>query len=499
MMTSTAQASDSTPPSHRRSLGGLAITCALTAGLLLSGCQKVPEGSIGGRDVDYAIEVLSQAPAHGFATDAFGQQRLAALSGSDKPADRAARSRELHAALVAYARAQHGLSIPKAAFPSDWGLKPAAYDAEGSLRQAVKERRFRAWLDGQPPSSTAYKTLQQAYVSYLEIHAAGGWPTVPEGPILRTGGRGAGVEALRRRLAFEDPALGKAAADAPVDADLTAAVGRFQLAHGLQPSGAVDAATLKELNVPAIARAAQIRANLERLRWLPREEPATRVDVNTAAATFSYFVDGKPVLHMLAASGKPGDETPMLASNIDGIVLNPPWNVPQGIAQEELYPKEAANPGYFAANGYAVQDGRLVQEPSADSALGLVKFEFDNPYSVYLHDTPSKAAFARSRRAVSHGCVRLAQALTFAKLLLARETGWSAARVDQVLASGETTQVKLSHAVPVRLLYLTAYPEGGRIAFRPDVYGWDAELLRKLDRPPRSGTIAGQEAEAAAG
>jgi murein L,D-transpeptidase YcbB/YkuD len=227
-----------------------------------------------------------------------------------------------------------------------------------------------------------------------------------------------------------------------------------------------------------ITRAAQIRANLERLRWLPREEPPTRVDVNTAAQTFVYYENGQPAVTMLAAAGKPGDETPMLASKIDHIVLNPPWNVPEGIAQEELYPKGEA---YLAANNFIQVDGRLVQQPGPDSALGLVKFDFDNPYAVYLHDTPAKAAFNQAQRAVSHGCVRLQHAVPFAKLLLSRQPGWSEARVDQVLATGQTTTVKLENSVPVRLLYLTAFPDAGRTAFRADIYGWDGELLRLLD------------------
>jgi murein L,D-transpeptidase YcbB/YkuD len=247
----------------------------------------------------------------------------------------------------------------------------------------------------------------------------------------------------------------------------------------------VDADLRAALNVPVEARLAQIRANLERLRWLPAVDPPTRVDVNTAAATFDYFEDGRPALHMLAAAGRPGDETPILASAVDAIVLNPPWNVPDGIAQDELYPKEQAQPGYFAAHGFKVtQDGgasRLVQEPGPDSALGLVKFEFKNPYSVYMHDTPAKAAFGRTDRAVSHGCVRLQAAVEFAKRLLANESGWPPERVDEVIASRETTHIPLKHKIPVRLVYLTAFPEGAAISFRDDIYGWDPLLLTALD------------------
>jgi murein L,D-transpeptidase YcbB/YkuD len=201
----------------------------------------------------------------------------------------------------------------------------------------------------------------------------------------------------------------------------------------------------------------------------------------------SFFADGKLATHMLAAAGRPGgDETPILASAVNEIVLNPPWNVPQEIADQELRPKGEA---YLQREGFVTKDGpdgpRLVQQPGPDAALGLVKFSFDNPYAVYLHDTPAKAAFARSQRAVSHGCVRLAQAVSFARMLLSNEPGWSPERFDQVLASGETTHVKLTRTVPVRLLYQTAFPEGDRIAFRPDIYGWDAKVLELLDTAPK--------------
>jgi murein L,D-transpeptidase YcbB/YkuD len=262
--------------------------------------------------------------------------------------------------------------------------------------------------------------------------------------------------------------------------ELAAALQRFQAAHGLPATGQLDPATLEQLNVPAAGRAAQIRASLERLRWLPRPVAPTRIDVNIPAAVMDYYLDGKLVTHMLAASGKPGDETPMLASTVDEIVLNPPWNVPEGIARDEILPKGEA---YLRAKGFVVKDGRLVQQPGPDAALGLVKFDFANPYSVYLHDTPAKAAFSQTQRTVSHGCVRLAQAVAFAKILLAQEPGWSPQRVDDVLASGETTHIRLSRHTPVRLMYLTAFTQGDHVAFRPDVYGWDAELLRRLDRP----------------
>ena len=463
---------------HASLAGKLVLVCALFLGLSLAACQReTPPGAIAGDDVEMALETLAAAPTHGFAPGAFGEQRIKQLSDSKSKADLKTRDQLLRAALVAYARAQHGLSIPKSDFPHAWGLRPAEYDAEATLTKAVADGKFREWLDSQAPETPTYQAMQRIYVTYLNVSAKGGWPEIPKGPALKAGATGPRVQALRQRLAFEDPAVSDVALDAPFDAALAEAVKRYQVANGITPTGVVDPVTLKELNVPVITRAAQIRANLERLRWLPREEPSTRVDVNTAAATMVYYRDGQPAMTMRSASGKPGDETPMLASKIDVIVLNPPWNVPEGIAQEELYPKGEA---YLAANNFTQVDGRLVQQPGPESALGLVKFDFKNPYAVYLHDTPAKAAFEKDRRAVSHGCVRLQHALAFARTLLA-DNGWSEARLNEALATGETRHVKLDKPVPVRLLYLTAFPDNGRIAFRQDTYGWDGDLLRLLD------------------
>ena len=471
---------DDRRPSRTRSrpwrFAGLAA--AVLAALSLAACQRADR--LTGRDAELALDALRAAPEHGFAADRFPAQRIEQLVNSSNGRERAEGERQLRAAVVDYARAQHGQTIAPSAFPRDWGLRPAAYDADASLTEALKTGELKAWLSGQPPALPAYQALQEAYVAYLKIDAAGGWPAVTATPLV-PGLQGLPVAALRRRLAFEDRAV-ETNPDAPVDASLIAALQRFQAAHGLVASGELDAATLEQLNVPAAGRAAQIRASLERLRWLARQEPATRIDVNIAAAEMDYYVDGQLATRMLAVSGRPGDETPMLASAIDSIVLNPPWTVPEEIAREEILPKGRA---YLRRRGFSMRDGRLVQRPGPDAALGLVKFDFDNPYAVYLHDTPAKAAFASTQRAVSHGCVRLAQAVELARTLLSSQPGWSAARVDQTLAAGETTRIALDRPVPVRLIYLTAFPEGGRIAFRPDIYGWDAQLLRMLDATPK--------------
>ena len=123
----------------------------------------------------------------------------------------------------------------------------------------------------------------------------------------------------------------------------------------------------------------------------------------------------------------------------------------------------------------------LVQQPGPDNALGQVKFLFPNSYSVYLHDTPSRAAFNQAQRSVSHGCVRLERAIDLAKLLLGREGTWTPEKIDETLSGDETVNVSLKQPIPVRIFYWTAFVEGDQVSFRDDIYGWDEETLRDLD------------------
>jgi murein L,D-transpeptidase YcbB/YkuD len=429
-------------------------------------------------DASRALETLDSAPDHGFPAGRFPAAKIKRLLESGAAADRAEGERQLRAAVLDYARAQHGLTIPQGALPRAWRQRPTNFDAEAELNAALRSGSLRAWLDELPPQTPTYRALQAAYVEAKAKGAESRRPSVEVAP-LDPGEQDARTEALRKRLTRDDPRLADVAADTPVDEDLIAALKAYQADHQLEPTGILDAATAQRLNTPMMSLAAKLRANMERLRWLPRPEPERRIDVNIAAAELDYVRDGEVSTHMLAVSGRPSDETPLVSSQIESIVLNPPWYVPPRIARREIVPKGAA---YMRARHFVWRDGRLIQRPGRNAALGLVKFDFANPFGVYLHDTPSKATFRQTQRAASHGCVRLEQAVALARTLVAEEPGASAGRVDRILQSGKTTRLRLTRPIPVRLIYLTAAPKGGTIAYLPDVYGWDARLVALLDR-----------------
>ncbi|WP_294093258.1 L,D-transpeptidase family protein [Sphingomonas sp.] len=387
-------------------------------------------------------------------------------------------------AALDYARAVHSGRLATEDFQQDWGLRPAAYDPLPGFADAVNRDRLDKWLRALPPPYSGYDALQAGLANYRKIEAAGGWAKQVVGPDLAMGASGARVAALRTRLAVEDSQL--SAGGDKFDAALKEAVIRAQRRYGLNPTGVVSSGTLAALNVPAGDRVRQIMANMERWRWLPAELPAKRIQVNIAAAVLTVFEGDAPIASMKAVTGRPGNETPMLQSRIHSIVLNPPWNVPAGIAQKELWPKgEAA----LKAQGYKIigtgANRRLQQQPGPRSALGRYKFDFDNPYAVYLHDTPAQAGFARFVRQDSHGCVRLEKPGPLAQLLLRNDPQWQPDAINAELSTGKTLRVQLQpqDQVAVYLLYWTAFANSnGTMNFRADPYGWDKTLAAKVEK-----------------
>jgi len=428
---------------------------------------------------------LAQADSHGFEPGAFIQPGLDGQLASRDPAVRRVGQTLLIAQTLRYAQAVHAGRLPSSAFIHEWGLKPDSYDPGPGFTQAVAQDQLAAWLNSLPPPYTGYDALRRGLTTYRAIAARGGWARLDGEPDLKPGSTGARVAALRARLAAEDQTVSPTG-PAVYDQALAAGVARAQKRFGLEPTGAIDKSTMAALNVSVDERIGQIIANMERWRWLPAVLPADRIQVNIAAAVLTVFHDDTPVLSMRAATGRPGDETPMLQSTIKSIVLNPPWNVPADIAKKELFPKERAHPGYFARNDFIVihtDDGgtRLQQKAGPKAALGHVKFDFANPYGVYLHDTPNHGAFGRYGRLVSHGCVRLEKPVVLVNAVMQGSSQWTPDVVDQTIAGGDTVRAQLPKPISVFLLYWTAYvgPDG-QVNFRGDPYNWDHLLMQRL-------------------
>ena len=226
----------------------------------------------------------------------------------------------------------------------------------------------------------------------------------------------------------------------------------------------------------ATNRLRQIEVNLERQRWLPRRLPAERVWVNAADARLVLYRADRSVFStrvIIGQDGKP-NQSPEFRVTIDAVLFNPPWNIPESIATEEILPKISHDPNYLSRHNMVMKpNGGLQQLPGPGAALGQIKFEMENRFDVYLHDTPSKNLFSRDNRRISHGCIRVQNPRELAALLMQQ----SIDTIGRAIAMGSTTRSNLPAPVSVFVVYQTAFIDiDGALQFRPDVYNRDAEI-----------------------
>jgi len=387
----------------------------------------------------------------------------------------------LASSILSYAVTELGLRISPQSVDRFWAISPPPHDVRAEFEAARKAGRLPDWIAALRSPHPEYRALASEICRYKTIVDGGGWQALPAGPVLAEGASGPAVAALRRRLGvegYQSAAIGQASDR--FDGALVAQVKLFQKRHDLEEDGRVGPATRAALDVSAEDRLTQLEANLERWRWLPRALPATRVEVDVGAATATLFVGGRPDLEMRAIVGDPDHRTPMFASRLEAVIFNPAWNVPASIARNELFPREAREPGYLVRNDFVHTPNGLQQRPGPKNALGQLKFDLPSPFGVYLHDTPGKASFARPIRTLSHGCMRLEKPRDLAARLLAAQ-GWDAARIEAAIASGETRRVEFAAATPLFVVYRTAsVGADGWAILRRDPYGWDRKLALAL-------------------
>lgn len=392
----------------------------------------------------------------------------------------------LMARLVTHARTALGLRLTPQSVDRLWAMAPPPRDVLVEIDGARDRDDLDGWIARLEPDRAGYRALRAARGRYQAVADQGGWIRLTPSPaVLGPGDTGPAVGALRRRLAQEGH--GTTPADGAAErygADLEVAVMAFQSFHDLEPDGRLGPRTRLALEVPVSTRLAQIDANLERWRWLPRAAPPERIELNVARQDAVLYRGDAIVLSMRVIAGRPSSKTPMFISGLDAVVLNPSWHVPASIARGELEPLERRAPGTLARRGFVREGGGLRQKPGPGNALGQLKFEMPSPFGVYLHDTPSRSLFERADRLLSHGCMRLAKPKDLAVLLLGAQ-GWTPARLDAAIAARATRRIPLQQPVPLYVLYFTVEAdEAGGVRFGADPYGWDAKLTRALASAP---------------
>jgi murein L,D-transpeptidase YcbB/YkuD len=400
-------------------------------------------------------------------------------------------------AVLAYARQAQAGRFSAQRISNDIESAQALPDAADVLRRLANASNTAAALQSYNPPQAGYKALKAKLAELRTNPTKVETAIIPAGPMLKPGARDPRVPLLRKRL-------GLAGADSNLtyDAHLVAAVKKFQAENGARPSGVIGKFTLEKLNgVPHGNPIDIVIANMERWRWLPRDLGHSYVMVDIPDYSLKVVHNGKEVWETRVVVGKPATPTPLFSAQIDNILLNPTWHVPESIIYNEYLPALQRDPRILERMGLVLErgpDGKPVvrQPPGEENALGRMKFNFPNRFQVYLHDTPQKNLFKLSKRAFSHGCMRVEEPAKFGEVLLALSSPqehYSEERLKQAWG-GPEQWLRLRPKIPVHLTYLTAYVnDQGKLVIRDDIYGFDKKMTAMLKGDER--TLAALEAK----
>lgn len=388
--------------------------------------------------------------------------------------------------------------LPQARFEPVWHASEVPQDRQAAILALAGPglQDIPGAFERARPQSEMYQNLRRVYARQRQ-QPLEQWQPLASGPLLRPGMQDSRVSELAKRLVSEgylshQPPI----IDNTYNNELVAAVKSFQLDHSLQPDGVIGAGTLKELNVTAAERREQLRINLERFRWMAQDFEPTSLLVNVPAAQLTVYQGGVPVWQTRTQVGRAERQTPLLKSRVNRLTLNPTWTIPPTIFREDKLPQIRRDPSFLSrqdlqivdSNGQplAAQDvdwdrpGNILLRQGAGprNPLGRIAIRFPNPFSVYLHDTPSQALFSKGPRAFSSGCVRVESVFQLRDLLV---TPAEKARTEELLATGLTHEFRLSNPMPILMTYWTAQADkDGKVTYAPDIYGHDPVLIAAL-------------------
>ena len=383
---------------------------------------------------------------------------------------------------------------------------PIPTDAADLLKVGLRTTDFRAWLEALAPQNRNYQSLKE-YLEHYRNLAGIKWPRLNTDKKLEIGSADPTVRQIRTRLKIlgDFPAGGDETNDT-FDEALLAAVQRFQLRNGLASDGVVGPETYAALNVSPADITQKIIINLERLRQLPKKPGSRYVIVNIPGFELRAISDGTEKLRIPVIVGQQKRRTPVLNDKITGITFRPTWTVPVKVAREDLLPKIKADVNYLAALDFRVlaswKEGapeldphtvnwrtvlperlpyKFTQKSGPSNALGLIRFTLTNPFDIYLHDTPNKNLFAKAGRALSSGCVRVADVVALADFVMEPLPKWTATSIQEAMNANERQVVKLPVPIPIYITYFTAaVNDAGQLNLWKDIYGRDADLIRIL-------------------
>lgn len=333
-----------------------------------------------------------------------------------------------------------------------------------------------------------YKLLKGQLQKYMDLNKRGTLPAIPAAAsALKKGKSSPNVPLVKQYLQLTGDLPGNDTSRLFNDT-LAAAITRIQQRLGMKGTGLLNRELITEMNVPLRDRIEQILINMDRMRWMPTQPNGTLIIINIPEFILHLFENGKKEFDMNVVVGKDGHSTTQFTGTINQIVFAPYWNIPPRIVTNEILPAIEKNKHYLEENEMEDQGDKdgdgipdIRQLPGDKNALGKVKFLFPNSFDIYLHDTPAKSLFNQTKRAFSHGCIRLADAYKMAEYLLRNNPDWDATKISAAMNGKEQKVVKLKNKAEVFITYYTAWvDDDGQLNFREDVYGHDKKVRNRL-------------------
>ncbi|MCC5987968.1 MAG: L,D-transpeptidase family protein [Pararhodobacter sp.] len=483
-------------PAFRQALAeGVAADSALAAFYRETNFEAVWTGAEHATRRTALVSALSRAREHGLPGDRYDLQGLlSAFEAVESERDRGFAEARASQAFMQYARDISSGVLEPGAVISQIVREVPRPDARQMMHDFAGAEPV-SFIRNLAPSSPEYARLFHAKRELEATIARGGWgPRVPVGS-LSPGQEGQSVIALRNRLIAMGymPRL----ATASYDATMQRAVQRFQEAHGLEPNGIANNATISAINVEPQERLRSVVVALERERWTNIERGERHIMVNLTDFHVRIMDDDQVtfVTPSIIGQRESNRQTPEFSDHMTYIEINPDWTIPRSLL--------AGRWGAIASGRYELIDARgnrvspfsvdfsrytprtlpfnVRQPPGPGNPLGEVKFMFPNPYAIYLHDTPERHLFRNTVRTHSAGCVRLNDPQEFAYELLSRQFADPVTHYQHILRSGQQTRVYLENPVPIHIVYRTAFTSvTGELNYRDDVYGRDARIYDAL-------------------
>ena len=412
----------------------------------------------------------------------------------------------LSAALYRYSKDVYSGRFDPKRVDADWHINNEPLDVSSLFADVARKASIAKLLKELPPQHSGYRSLKKQLQDLRQLAQQGGWQRLGWGPVLERGVQHQQVMQLRQRLKVSGDLVVDPFPEMDIfDRWLEEAVSQYQARHGLEVDGKVGPQTRRSLNITVKERIRQIRINMERWRWMPRKLGKRYVMVNMSGFELYIMENGGVVLAMPVIIGKSYRSTPTFSGLISYMEYNPYWTIPKKMVLEDIIPRQLNDPSYLSRKTIKVYRGWanareidpktvdwskldednfpywLRQEPGPKNALGRIKFMFSNPYAVYLHGTPDKHLFERVVRAFSSGCIRVKDPVRLAAFLLNEGTLQMEEEVLSNIHLGTNQGVTLPIAIPIYLVYWTAWvDEEGRLNFRDDIYGRDTRLYELL-------------------